>query len=322
MVSKAQKIRLGIFLLTGLICLLALLVLIAGSKMMEKRDRYYILYDNTSVNGLQIGGQVMYNGIRIGRIEDIQIDRKDVTRVIVDFTVRQGTPIKENTEATLVAVGITGLKQIELTGGTNDAKTIEPGSYVKPGKSLFDNISDKAESIANKVDVVLSNVIEITSKENQNNLKATLANLKKISEEVKQPINNSLTNVESLTYELAKTVMQANQILQRVSEIVENDKIEKTISNLEKTSSNLSKIDTKKIENEFFETSKKLNETVSKANILMNRIDALVQKNSPDINASIETLRETLENLNEFSRQISDDPSILINFGSKKQSNP
>ncbi|HOD55480.1 MAG TPA: MlaD family protein, partial [Candidatus Cloacimonadota bacterium] len=265
---------------------------------------------------------VMYNGIRIGRIEDIQIDRKDVTRVIVDFTVRQGTPIKENTEATLVAVGITGLKQIELTGGTNDAKTIEPGSYVKPGKSLFDNISDKAESIANKVDVVLSNVIEITSKENQNNLKATLANLKKISEEVKQPINNSLTNVESLTYELAKTVMQANQILQRVSEIVENDKIEKTISNLEKTSSNLSKIDTKKIENEFFETSKKLNETVSKANILMNRIDALVQKNSPDINASIETLRETLENLNEFSRQISDDPSILINFGSKKQSNP
>ncbi len=322
MVSKAQKIRLGIFLLTGLVFLLVLLALIAGSKMMEKRDRYFIRYDNTSVNGLQIGGQVMYNGIKIGRIEDIQIDSKDVTRVIVELTVRQGTPIKANTEATLVAVGITGLKQIELTGGTNEAKTIPPESYINPGKSLFDNITDKAESIANKVEVVLSNVIEITSKENQNNLKATLSNLKKISEEARQPINNSLTNVESLTYELAKTIMQANQILQRVSTIVENDKIESTINNLEKTSSNLAKIDTKKIENEFFETSKKLNETVTKANILMGRIDAMVQKNSPDINASIETLRETLENLNEFSRQISDDPSILINLGSKKQTNP
>ncbi|HPY96403.1 MAG TPA: MlaD family protein [Candidatus Cloacimonadota bacterium] len=319
MVSKAQKIRLGVFLLAGLFCLLVLVILIAGSKMMEKRDKYYIRYDNTSVSGLQVGGHVMYNGIKIGRIENIQIDKKDVTSVIVDLTVIQGTPIKENTEATLIAVGITGLKQIELTGGTNDAKNIPVGSFIKPGKSLFDNISDKAEVIANKVDAVLTNIIEITNKENQTNLEQTLANLKTISQDIKTPINNSLNNVETLTYELSRTLLKANQILEDINTITQSGKVNKIVDNLEVATNKLSDIDTKKLENEILETGKKLNETVNKANILMNRIDALVQKNSPDINATIENLRETIENLNEFSRQISDDPSMLINFGSRRQ---
>lgn len=299
--------------------MLILLISIAGSKLMEKRDYYYILYDNVSVNGLQVGGQVMYNGIRIGRVEDISIDQENIARVKVNISVKKDTPIKEDTEASLAIVGITGLKQIELTGGTNKAKTLPPKSRIKAGMSLFDNIGDKAVSIADKVDIALANVIELTNKENQENLRLLLKDLREISAQSKQPINNALNNVDSLTFELAKTTREANKLVQRLNAIAQSEKIDHILSNSEKITKNIAEIDTKRIEKDLLETTKNLNETVNKANILMSRIDALVQKNSPDITSSIETLRETLENLNEFSRMISDDPSILINFGSKKQ---
>ncbi|MDD2650994.1 MAG: MlaD family protein [Candidatus Cloacimonetes bacterium] len=322
MVSKAQKVRLGVFLLIGFVFFTILIILIAGNKMMEKRDYYRIRYDNTSVSGLQIGGHVMYNGIKVGRIEGIQIDKKDISSVIIDLSVLKDTPIKSDTEATLVVVGITGLKQIELTGGTNEAENIQPGAYIKAGKSLFDNIGDKAELIADKVDRVLENIIDITNKENQKNLQETLANLSAISKEIKQPINNSMNNIETLTFELSQSLMQANQILEQINTIVQSGKINNIVDNLEQTSSNLANIDTKKLEKEFLQISEKLSETANKANILMSRIDALVQKNAPDINSSVESLRETLDNLNELSRQIADDPSLLMPFGSRRQANP
>ncbi len=319
MVSKAQKVRLGIFLISGACFLLILLISIAGSKLMEKRDYYYILYDNVSVNGLQVGGQVMYNGIRIGRVEDISIDQENIARVKVNISIKKDTPIKEDTEASLAIVGITGLKQIELTGGTNNAKTLPPKSRIKAGMSLFDNIGDKAASIADKVDIALANVIELTNKENQENLRLLLKDLREISNQSKEPINNALNNVDSLTYELVKTTQEANKLVHRLNTIAQSEKIDHILTNSEKITKNIADIDTKRIEKDLLETTKNLNETVNKANILMSRIDALVQKNSPDITSSIETLRETLDNLNEFSRMISDDPSILINFGSKKQ---
>lgn len=319
MVSKAQKVRLGIFLISGACFLLILLISIAGSKLMEKRDYYYILYDNVSVNGLQVGGQVMYNGIRIGRVEDISIDQENIARVKVNISIKKDTPIKEDTEASLAIVGITGLKQIELTGGTNNAKTLPPKSRIKAGMSLFDNIGDKAASIADKVDIALANVIELTNKENQENLRLLLKDLREISNQSKDPINNALNNVDSLTYELVKTTQEANKLVHRLNTIAQSEKIDHILTNSEKITKNIADIDTKRIEKDLLETTKNLNETVNKANILMSRIDALVQKNSPDITSSIETLRETLDNLNEFSRMISDDPSILINFGSKKQ---
>ncbi len=312
MVSKAQKIRLGIFLITGITFLIVLLVLIAGTKLMEKRDTFFVIYDDVSVNGLQVGGQVMYHGIRIGRVDDIRIQKNDVTKVIVELSVKKDTPIKEDIEATLVSVGITGLKQVELTGGTNKAKTLKPRSFIKPGKSLLDNITDKAEAIANKVEIVLENIIGLTNKENQDKFSSILTNVDDIINNTRGPIMSSFTNIDSLTYQLALTTVKANKLVDRINSIVQNDKIDKIITNSEIITKNISEFNTKKIETDLEQTTKNLNEAVSKANILISKIDGLVQKSTPEITATIETLRETVDNLNEFSRLISEDPSILI----------
>ena len=151
MVSKAQKFRLGIFIAFSSVLLIVFLVVVAGNKLLEKRDEYYIHYEDTSVIGLQVGGQVKYHGISVGRVDDIRIDKEDVKMVIVTISVKEGTPLKEDILATLAPVGITGLKQIELSGGTNEAKLLKPKSNILPGKSVLDSITGKAEIIAEKL---------------------------------------------------------------------------------------------------------------------------------------------------------------------------
>ena len=44
MITRAQKIRLGIFLLAATVLLLGLLVLVVGTKFMEDWDEYFIEY--------------------------------------------------------------------------------------------------------------------------------------------------------------------------------------------------------------------------------------------------------------------------------------
>jgi len=124
MVSKSQKIRLGIFIIVGLVFLFVLIGIIVGTKLFDKKDIYFIAYKDQSVSGMNVGSAVQYHGIRVGRIEELNIDKDDVTTVIVEISVKAGTPIKTDVKAVMAAVGITGLKQIELVGGDPREKNL------------------------------------------------------------------------------------------------------------------------------------------------------------------------------------------------------
>ena len=177
MVSSAQKFRLGIFIVVFSVLMIIFLILVAGSKIMEKRDIYYIRYENTSVSGLQIGGPVKYRGIGIGRVDDIIIDAEDVTNIIVIVSIKAGTPIKEDMRASLIPIGITGLLQVEITGGSKEASFLKTRSFISAGVSTFESISGKAEIISEKLEQLLNNLAEITNEENRKKINNIINNV-------------------------------------------------------------------------------------------------------------------------------------------------
>ena len=145
MITRSQKIRLGIFVAFSILAALITTVLIVAPKFMEQKDVYFIGYRDISVTGLQEGGPVKYHGLTVGNVEQISIDPEDVRRVIVEVTLDHGTPIKEDTYADITALGITGLMLIELRGGSNEAVTLKPGSFITAGKSFTEMITGQAE---------------------------------------------------------------------------------------------------------------------------------------------------------------------------------
>lgn len=305
MITKSQKIRLGIFVFVAVALLLILLSLVIGSKFLEKRDIYYIAYKDVSVSGLDIGSAVKYHGIRVGRIEELKVDTEDITRIIVKISVKEKTPIKSDVKAVISAVGITGLKLIELVGGTTEAETLKPNSFIESGPSVFEEITGKAEIISEKLEIVLNNLAEITKEANQRKVEKILTNINILLSENREPITNTLSNLDSISFYAIQFTKSASEAAEKLNTILHSEELQNLLANSEEFSSKLAKVD-------ISTTIEELNNAIKQANDAFLHIDRTVLKSRSDILETLEILKETVDYLNEFSRDISEDPSILL----------
>ncbi|RLC52612.1 MAG: hypothetical protein DRI23_02395 [Candidatus Cloacimonadota bacterium] len=305
MVSKAQKFRLGIFLVVISVLMIIFLVLVAGNKIMEKRDIYYIKYQDLTVSGLQIGGPVRYHGINIGRVDEINIDPEDVTTVIVVVSVKENTPLKQDVTAALTPIGITGLLQIEISGGSNAAALLTPGSYIESGGSAFQSITGKAEVIAEKVEVLLNNLADITNEENRLKLNNILANINTLTDSNVEPIGNIIANLNDISLEIKDIAISMNTAVVNINDILQSGKIDSIVANTDKITKELAQIDLKKLVED-------LDAAVIQIDLTLSRLDATHMESKQDILDTVESLRETVDNLNEFSKQIIEDPTLLL----------
>ncbi|MBN2281302.1 MAG: MCE family protein [Candidatus Marinimicrobia bacterium] len=320
MISKAQKIRAGIFFIITTLLLVSFILLIIGNTLFKKRDIYFITYNNVSVNGLQLGSSVKYYGINIGRVENIRFNKDDVNKVIVEISINAGTPIKEDVEATLVGVGITGLKQIEIVGGSNAAVLLEPGSEIKAGKDAISDITGKAEVIAEKTEMLINRLNDLVNDDNRlkianivNSSDTILAEFKQVMTENRPKLNRIFTNLDTLSLRLKNMSENLDATILAVRNIVTSVEIENILANTEAVSDSLKNSRFKSLINQDLIASlENLNVALERFNDAVNHIDLTVLKGREDFLKILEEMEESAEYLKEFSRRINEDPSSLI----------
>lgn len=220
-VTRAQKVRLGIFVVVSTTLLIAMALVLLGGKLARKEDSYFALFDET-VSGLEIGAPVKFHGVRIGSVTTIEIDHLDVTKVRVNLDLQRGTPVKEDTTVVLNSMGITGLKFLELTGGTNESNLLEPGSEIQSDASLLDRLSGRADVIVEKLELLLNNALAITGPEQQEQVKQILGNVQELLEETNDLLTRNEARIDQVMDDLAVTTsnlkeasVAANGVVQR-----------------------------------------------------------------------------------------------------------
>lgn len=154
MITRRQKIRLGIFAVSTVVLAVAVLVIFAGVRFWE-REETYVVDIAGSVLGLDAGSDVLLNGVRVGSIDGLAIAPDDIGKVRITLKVKAGTPVKRDTRAVLVMRGITGLKIIDLRGGTGAAPALRPGSAIPAERSEMDRLVARADQIADRTLEVL-----------------------------------------------------------------------------------------------------------------------------------------------------------------------
>jgi phospholipid/cholesterol/gamma-HCH transport system substrate-binding protein len=347
LVSKATKVRLGVFLAVGSLLILVFAAAVAGNRLTQKWDTYYIVFDDYPVSGLQVGGTVNYQGIKVGRVEDIKIDPQDVLKVKVTINIEPGTPIKDNTEAVLSLVGITGLKAVEIRGGTNEAKNLKPGSYIKPGSTMIDDISQRAVSIAEKIDLIAANINDITNQQNRENIAKILSetgmiladtrgNLAGTLDAISRIANNTadLTeglnrNIDMISQNLAGNIDEISQTTSESMEsIVEtlNDELVLITRNLNQNISEISEQGEYLLQDTRFH----LNNIGTNTNTLVLESTQQIVSVSSNINRSLETINRLLSseeftsivaNIDKLSAQLADSDvqGMVANLGTTIQ---
>ena len=71
--------------------------------------------------GLTTGSSVGFNGIRVGEVQSFALDPEDARKVQVLISVRDDTPVRENSHATIQSMGLTGGSGVQITPGTPDS---------------------------------------------------------------------------------------------------------------------------------------------------------------------------------------------------------
>lgn len=320
MVTRAQKIRLGIFIVISITVILIAVGTLSYDRIFDTKDIYYISYEDVSVSGLDIGSQVKYLGLNVGNVRNIKIDPKDINRIIVMVAIERDTPIKEDVRAEISSIGITGLKQIELRGGTVESDMLAPGGYIQPGKSLTEDITGRAEVITEKIELVLNNLIEFSGIENQNRIFSffdesvnTVQKVSEVLDENRERMERTMANLDTLVVELKGLSTAAKYTAESFNRFISSDTLTTILADMQDITSTVRQVDlTKLIED--------VNKVLVSLDDVLNHTETLVMRNTGKFVETIDELHLITRYLSSTARQIDSNPSILIR--GSRPSNP
>ena len=155
MATKAQKVKVGVFLAIGLALFIAIFIIVQERKR-EPTDTFFIKFQE-SVSGLGKDSKVLYKGVAVGRVVDVRVTEKN--DIIVKIGIEKNrVKLKNGTSATLDIANLMGGMIIELSGGDPAAPALAPGSYIPSKPSILENIAKEIPKILEEIKDILSKI--------------------------------------------------------------------------------------------------------------------------------------------------------------------
>ena len=312
--TKAERIRLGIFMLLASLLILGTAAFLIGKKITEKYIPYKTRFSE-SVDGLNPGAKVKLNGIVVGQVTKLGVDSEDLNSVIVNFEVIAGTPVKTTMTANLIGgISLTGLKSIELSGGASDDPPAKRGDFIQSSMSGFRQITGQAENIAEKFESILNNLLAITNDHNQKRISGIATNLDKTTARIDSLLARNSKEINDIPKQTALLLQNSNAAIAELKTLERNMALA------------IARIDTlamrtdKKIQNLPLEAAiKSANDAAKSMELLAKRGDQLIYRNQEELSLTTRYLREAVQNLNDLSRQVRENPSLLIRGEDRQQ---
>ena len=227
-------------LLLGAILIFAVLWLASGGTLQKKYDLYLAVLEE-SVAGLNLNAPVKYNGVDVGKVQNIQLDPINPQRVQLIFAIERGTPIKVDTVAVLKTQGLTGIAYVELDGGAQNAAPLiatkgqkYPVIQTKP--SLSTRLENILTTVLAKLDATTSNIDSILSGENQQAFKTALADIAAVAKTIaarKSEIDAGIVNVARTADNTARATQKLNPLIDKMQPVV--NQLSVTIAQINKS---------------------------------------------------------------------------------------
>jgi phospholipid/cholesterol/gamma-HCH transport system substrate-binding protein len=225
METKVNLGLVGAFVLTLGAALIGVVLWLASGSMWQKKYDLYLAVEEESVAGLNLNAPVKYNGVEIGKVHSITLDPQDPQRVNLLLAIAQGSPIKQDTVATLKAQGLTGIAYVELSGGARNAPALRvlPGAHypvITTASSLSTRLENVLTRVLAKLDGTSNNLNAILSTENQHAFSSALADVARVAHTLAlrgPTIDRAIGDAGSTLHDTASSAKQFTPALQGVT---------------------------------------------------------------------------------------------------------
>jgi phospholipid/cholesterol/gamma-HCH transport system substrate-binding protein len=307
MMTHEQKTRLGIFLSLATVIFVAVAAFFILPKLRDPGTIYAIKFQNTSVHGLIIGSLVKYRGVEIGRVVGIKVSPTDLDCVHVDVKIRPGLAMKADMRATLVYVGLTGQKYIELSGGTLTSPDLKPNGEISTAPGL----GERADDIINNVETTAKRITELLSPDNIARLSAFLEHAEKSSAALSGVLESRRTSLENTLASFEKASAEFARATERFVPLTEDvDRLVRTVeANSQQTLGNISQ---RFSAEEMGQAIKDVRDFLATASVSLKKVESVLLEQQSELARTFGSLGVAVENLARFSREIADEPSAIL----------
>ncbi|MFN7304707.1 MAG: MlaD family protein [Phenylobacterium sp.] len=294
------------YALVGLVSLLLLVGLLSFGIWLSQfnLNRDYQSYDivfQGPVNGLSRGGEVRFNGIKVGEITDIELYPQNTEKVVAHVRMSADVPVRKDSVATIEPLGITGVNFIQVSAGTRvnplvrDLTPFGRTPVIESRPSALSGILSGGESVLTETVKALQGINAILTPEN---LKA---------------IQSSLKNIDAFSAELAE---RKEVIAETQSALQSLDKAAQEIAAFSASGRTL-------VEGEGAQSLKSLGEAASETRVAVSEIRALLARvdgptgettatSLAQFNSAISALQGAADSLTRLSREIESNPRGLL----------
>lgn len=318
MEAKREQAMVGLFVLIASAVLIATVFALSGAfGGAAATYRAYFPF----AGGLEPGATVRYaGGPKVGRVEKLQLDPKDPSRIEITFSVRSGLPVKTDSHVKIMSLSPLGDNHLEIVPGSEKAALASTGAILASDPYVdFNALTAKVNEIApqaqqllkslndraTELKVTVSRVNELINDKNRDNLSATLADTRGMIAENRgavkttvQNLNSASRKLEPLLDDLRKTSAQANEALNHIDTLIGDNRadIRQAVIDLRRSLATLTD--------------------------LTGRLDQTLDVNSENIDELLENLRHVSENLKQFTNTIKTRPYTLIRSSGPHEHKP
>ncbi len=220
------------YTLVGSVVLLLLTTLIVFLYWMLKPTQKevmipYYIYFTESVSGLNINSAVKFRGISVGKVKQMRINPKNSEEIEILIQLREGTPIKVDTVATLKSQGITGLSYIDLSKGGKNSPLLTPRrngaiAIIKSDKSLFERIENSVDSIGTRLSKTLYQTEKLLGDKNQQELSEILIRTSTVLAQVERALDDkTVDNVQQILESSANITRRIDGMMANVEALID-----------------------------------------------------------------------------------------------------
>jgi phospholipid/cholesterol/gamma-HCH transport system substrate-binding protein len=326
-----------VLMIAGLVAAVAVLTGRTGAT-----DAYTVHYDN--VAGVKAGTPVSFEGYRIGEVRSVRPAGGDApARFRVVFAVEAGFPIPKDSNAAVASTGLLSGSALQIRAGDAEA-TLDPGSRIAAGRStdMFAAVSQIAGQIgALSEDGVQPLLAKLNAYTEQLG--------KTLTESAPKLVGDLRTATRALAESAPPSAGNIQEFTRRLNDRVLGEanlaKVEQTIANMESATR---KIDTdvlgaanrarvretldnaQTVSQQTVALARNAEQTRRQLDQMIAELDAAIAESRPQLQAGLKDLRYSLQvvsqhvdsiaynlettsrNMSEFSRQVRQDPSLLI----------
>jgi len=298
MEAKVNYVVVGVFVLAlGAALIAGVLWLSSGSAFRKTYDTYQV-YMRESVSGLSLDAPVRYRGVEVGRVRRIALAPRDVEQVLLTLEIERGTPVKQDTIAVLRVQGLTGIANIELTGGHRDSPPLtaqngEAYPVIRTGPSLMVRLDTAVTTLLTNLNRTSENLNALMDDENRRALKRVLVDVETLTK-----------TIAARSAAIDRGLVSASRALENTAQVT--GELPRLIEQMQRSAQAL-----ERMSNEVASAGASAAQTLDSTR---GDVRQFTTQTLPDVNSLVTELREMTGSLKRVADELDRNPSVLM-FG-------